>query len=323
MLNFAGAGARSYVVVDMEWNQGAMRVNHDLPHEIMEIGAVRLGADLMPVETRQWIVKPAVYKTLDKHIASVTGISPEELDQGISFPEAFAEFCAWCGDGACLCTWGRDDYPVLLRNTRFYHLELPFAPPVNVQMIYSHLLTDKPREQVGLATAMEAMGETMDMPAHRALNDALYTARMMQRLTPLLNEADPARLEALEKCSAEEALAARSDARSVPTLYETYDDLLRNRRMTAVRCPICAGKTDMRLNWFDSGHGRFMALCDCSEHGTSFAQMHLKRLNNNRLVMHQRAYIATKERVADVLARHESSKSLPKSSVRKATMKST
>ena len=73
----------------------------------------------------------------------------------------------------------------------------------------------------------------------------------------------------------------------------------------------------MTLPWFDTGHGRFMALCDCEEHGTSFAQMHFKRLYNNKLVMHQRAYLATPERIADVMARRNAArKQLPRAARR-------
>ena len=81
--------------------------------------------------------------------------------------------------------------------------------------------------------------------------------------------------------------------------------------MTLVRCPICGGATTPDLPWFDSGHGRFMALCRCPEHGIAFAQMHFKRQYNNRLVMHQRAYLATAERIADVQARLKAAQNAP------------
>jgi len=129
----------------------------------------------------------------------------------------------------------------------------------------------------------------------------------------VVENADPKTIEALHKFSAEEALAAQSDTRSVPTAYTNHDDLLGNPHMVAVRCPVCGGETRMSLPWFDTGHGRYMALCDCPLHGTSFAQMHFKRLYNNKLVMHQRAYLATPERIADVMARRNAArKALPR-----------
>ncbi len=313
MLRFVPEETQCFVVMDLEWNQHAGKPNHDIPHEIIEIGAVKLDRDLRILDMQQYIIKPTVYPVLDKHIREVTGIDPEELKDGLSFERAFKKFLKWCGEGAQLCTWGRDDYPVLLRNTKFYKMPLPLLPPLNVQMVYAHLMTDKPLVQVGLSTAMEALGMEMDLPAHRALNDAIYTAKVMARLNDEVDNAPADTLAALRKFNAEEAAAALSDTRSVPTAYTSHDDALKNAGMVAVRCPICGGETKMTLNWFDTGHGRYMALCDCPEHGTSFAQMHFKRLYNNKLVMHQRAYLATPERIADVMARRAAArKSLPR-----------
>lgn len=313
MLRFVPEETQCFVVMDLEWNQHASRPNHEIPHEIIEIGAVKLDRDLRLLDEQQLIIRPTVYPVLDKHIREVTGIDPEELKQGLSFERAFTRFVKWCGPGAFLCTWGRDDYPVLLRNTRYYKMDLPFQPPLNIQMVYSHLMTDKPLTQVGLSAAMEQLGMEMDLPAHRALNDALYTARVMARLQRAVENAPKEAVEALRRFNAEEALAAQSDTRSVPTSYTRYDDVLDNPRMTAVRCPLCGGETKLTLPWFDAGHGRFMALCECPEHGVSFAQMHFKRLYNNKLVMHQRAYLATPERIADVMARRNAARtSLPR-----------
>ena len=313
MLRFVPEDTQCFVVMDLEWNQHASKPNHEIPHEIIEIGAVKLDRDLRILDEQQYIIKPVVYPVLDKHIREVTGIEPEELEDGLSFERAYHRFLKWCGPGAFLCTWGRDDYPVLLRNTRYYKLPLELAPPLNVQMVFSHLKTDKPLVQVGLSAAMEQLGMAMDLPAHRALNDAIYTAQVMARLQQDVDAAPPEAIDALKKFNAEEALAALSDTRSVPTGYTSHDDVLGNERMVAVRCPVCGGATRMTLPWFDTGHGRYMALCDCPEHGTSFAQMHLKRLYNNKLVMHQRAYLASPERIADVMARRNAArKTLPR-----------
>lgn len=308
MLRFVPEGTQCFVVMDLEWNQHASRPKHAIPHEIIEIGAVKLDRDLRLLDERQYIIKPVVYPVLDKHIRQVTGIDPEELKEGQTFARAFSSFLKWCGPGASLCTWGRDDYPVLLRNARFYKMDLPLEPPLNLQMVYAHLMTDKPSAQVGLSAAMEALGMAMDLPAHRALNDALYTARLMARLQKAVDAAPPEAIESLRRAAAEEALAARSATRSVPTNLTRYDDVLENASFTAVRCPVCGGETRLTLPWFDSGHGRFLALCECPVHGTAFAQMHFKRLYNEKLVMHQRAYLATPERVADVMARRNAAR---------------
>ena len=47
--------------MDLEWNQHASRPNHAIPHEIIEIGAVKLDRDLRLLDERQYIIKPVVY----------------------------------------------------------------------------------------------------------------------------------------------------------------------------------------------------------------------------------------------------------------------
>ena len=137
MLCFVPGDTQSFVVMDLEWNQRASRPNHDIPHEIIEIGAVKLDRNLKEVDRQQLIIRPVIYPVLDKHIREVTGIDPAELEEGLAFPDAFQHFVEWCGPKAFLCTWGRDDYPVLLRNTKYYQMELPFEPPLNIQMVLS------------------------------------------------------------------------------------------------------------------------------------------------------------------------------------------
>ena len=111
MLRFVPGGTQCFVVMDLEWNQHASRPNHAIPHEIIEIGAVKLDRDLRLLDERQYIIKPVVYPVLDKHIRQVTGIDPEELKEGQTFARAFSSFLKWCGPGASLCTWGRTTTP--------------------------------------------------------------------------------------------------------------------------------------------------------------------------------------------------------------------
>lgn len=300
MLRFLPKEPGCFVVMDLEWNQRyGNKTNHDIPHEIIEIGAVKLDLQLNILDERRWLVKPTVYQTLDKHIQKVTGIEAYELQQGKHFPESFQEFLIWCGDDAALCTWGRDDYPVMLRNCRYFCITLPFAPPIDLQMVYAHLLTDKPSQQVGLSAAMESLELPMDLPAHRALNDAIYTTRIMAALDTALQTADPARIEALRDTLQKEAIVARSITRSMQTPHFTPEEVLADEVCTAVSCPICDGETRVRVPWFDGGHGRFLGLFICPHHGTALGQMHFKRYYNERLILHQRIYLAPEDEIAE------------------------
>lgn len=302
---------RPLVVVDLEWNQSPSRTRYEMPHEIIEIGAAKLDAQLRVVGSRQFVVRPAIYPLLDRHIREVTNITQEELDAGMSFREAFTAFVSFCGEGARLCTWGRDDYPVLLRNTRFFKTGLPFEPPVDAQLLYAHLLTSTPSRQVGLHAAMEALGLEADLPAHRAVNDALCTAQVLPAIRAAYDSAPVERLAQLEETVRQEARIAASDARSVPTPYKYQTDAVADEALVRVRCPVCGGRTAFRLPWFDTGHDRYLALSACPEHGVALCQMHFKRMVNTRLLMHQRSYIAPPEQQDEAMRRHEAALKRP------------
>jgi DNA topoisomerase-1 len=90
----------------------------------------------------------------------------------------------------------------------------------------------------------------MDLPAHRALNDAIYTAKVMAKLQKDVEEAPQEIIEALLKFNREEAASALSDTRSVPTGCTKYDDVLDDPKLVAVRCPICGGEMIARKGAF-------------------------------------------------------------------------
>lgn len=125
------------------------------------------------------LIRPRVYKRLDKHIRQVTGITEQELAQGRSFSDVFGDFIAWCGEDAQLVTWGRDDYPVLKRNAAFFMTPMPFDPPIDAQLVFGFCCLGGEHKQMNLHAAMEQMNVELDVAAHRAVNDAECTAALL------------------------------------------------------------------------------------------------------------------------------------------------
>ena len=130
---------KNLIVFDLEWNQSSFHTNHRMPHEIIEIGACRVNRNGEELDSFSALIRPRVYKKLDKHIKQVTGITEEELSRGRPFSDVFGDFIAWCGEDAQLVTWGRDDYPVLKRNAAFFMTPMPFEPPLDAQPANRHM----------------------------------------------------------------------------------------------------------------------------------------------------------------------------------------
>ena len=76
----------------LEWNQSGYNPNHRMPHEIIEIGACRVDREGHVVSRFSELIRPRVYKRLDKHIKQVTGITEQELAQGRPFSDVFRRF---------------------------------------------------------------------------------------------------------------------------------------------------------------------------------------------------------------------------------------
>ena len=178
-----------YVVMDLEWNQAMSSkssVFNKLPihlrGEIIEIGAVKLNEDMTPGEEFKIDVKPVYFKRMHYKVKKLTGFDRERLAAGVSFPEALAQFRAWCGDDVTFLTWGCDDQGILEQNIIIHDLDWDWiAGWVNLQLIYN-LQTDGDRNQKSLATAMEHFTIEQTRIAHDALGDAYNTALVCTHL---------------------------------------------------------------------------------------------------------------------------------------------
>ena len=59
---------KNLIVFDLEWNQSSFHTNHRMPHEIIEIGACRVNRNGEALDSFSALIRPRVYKKLDKHI---------------------------------------------------------------------------------------------------------------------------------------------------------------------------------------------------------------------------------------------------------------
>ena len=96
----------------------------------------------------------------------------------MSFPEALAQFRAWCGDDVTFLTWGCDDQGILEQNIIIHDLDWDWiAGWVNLQLIYN-LQTDGDRNQKSLATAMEHFTIEQTRIARRARRCVQHRTRV-------------------------------------------------------------------------------------------------------------------------------------------------
>jgi DNA polymerase III epsilon subunit-like protein len=90
--------------------------------EVVQIGAVRLGADFSIVEEFEMLVRPRINGALSPYFEKLTGITDAMLaEKGVDFAQAYARFQTFIGNDA-VASFGRDNQ-VLEDNIRLYGLK--------------------------------------------------------------------------------------------------------------------------------------------------------------------------------------------------------
>lgn len=185
----------NYIVLDLEWNQGNGTSNREaaaIPFEIVEIGAVRLDSagERSPSAGRDCaefsrLVKPAVYHEMNQITGRLIHLRMKELKKGSPFPAVAEDFFRWCGEEEYrFCSWGNSDLTELQRNMEYYHMPPLADGPLaylDVQKLFSIAFEDG-KSRKALEYAVDFLQLEKDIPFHRALSDAHYTAKILTRI---------------------------------------------------------------------------------------------------------------------------------------------
>jgi len=181
-----------YIVLDLEYNQafdfgdGHNKLsNARCPFEIIQIGAVRLNSNFKYEASLNLLIKPVIYKRIHPYVARITGLDYDVLKNKQSFAEALSELYKFVGKKqAIYCVWGANDIKELRKNMDYYSLSNDKANInfIDVQGIASRYLNHLAGMGIGLKKAVAALDIEMDRPFHDALNDAEYTAKILQLL---------------------------------------------------------------------------------------------------------------------------------------------
>ncbi len=298
-----------YIVLDMEWNQpwpgspsSKKPLSVAIRGEIIQIGAVRITQEQQVADEFQVMIRPKVYRHLNRRVSKLTGIKESRLrEEGIPFREAMEQFRSWCGEDVVFLTWGFDDIGILRENLRLYGMEEDWtANWFNAQMIFN-AQTDGSTSQKALKTAMEIFEIEATRPAHDALGDAYHTALICARLD-------------LKRGAEEYGAALRSHENGfhgadLPGCIqrEVFRDMPdKNAALAAMGgkynlCPTCQRQM-LGSRWFAQPGHRYMDLATCPEHGKFLIRVKLSEQSDGLVRVSRLTYEATSE-AAEAYAR--------------------
>lgn len=264
----------NYIVLDLEWNQcpsGKEDECEKLPFEIIEIGAVKLNDTHTILDEFHQIVKPVVYPSLHYKTKEIVTLRSSDFISAPSFPSAVRDFFEWCGESPVFCTWGPADLTELQRNLAYHKIDYPFPFPLfyyDIQKIFSIRFEDR-KSRRSLEYAVDFLHIKKEIPFHSALSDAIYTARIMQRLTNKMIKANS---------SVDYYHTPQSRRQEFSVRYHTYTKfvskpfpskilLMKDRVVTSTFCCKCRRTVQKKIRWFSVGSRNYYCLARCERHG--------------------------------------------------------
>lgn len=169
-----------YIVLDIEFN--GRKFASPLPMEVIEIGAVRLNERFEYVDSFSSFVKPIYFAKLNSFIQKKTGIPQESIDHAARFPAVIKKFIAWLqmSHEPLLITWGGEDMKRIILDTRMhklddsYFMQLPYFDLLKGYIHAKGLSND-----ISVEGALEQLGIEATEQAHRALDDAKMTSKIL------------------------------------------------------------------------------------------------------------------------------------------------
>ena len=266
-----------YITLDLEWNQAYQqkalavqkRLALRLRGEVIQIGAVKLDENMVPCGSFSMIVRPKFYKRILRHVSRLTGITQEQIDNGITLPEAAEKFRRFCGEDYAFLTWGPDDIPMLADNLRAHKLDTDWlAPTYDLQPMFNNV-TDGESRQRSLEFAMEHYEIPQNLPAHDALNDAYFTALVAARL-----EVPRQIRENVRRKNADEVVREIGNADIGEDGYPTLESLLLIPAFTEPACVRCGRALTTEDEVLHAKGQRYSRLYTCAEHGSFLYTLH-------------------------------------------------
>lgn len=272
----------NYIVLDLEWNQAAYKVDEegDLPFEIIEIGAVKLNENAEKTDEFQRLIRPQVYPFLLRRTKELTGWKDRDLDErGVYFEDACEEFLKWCGRDYVFAVWGGSDLTQFQRNMAYFKIRIPWKFPLkylDVQKLFA-LQENEGKTRRTLESAVERYGLPMDRPFHHAVDDAAYTAAVFQKI-------DRSRFEQYYSVDyyfvprhrfEEKTFIFPTYSKYVSKVFNLKEEAYAYPRVREFPCRICQRRCHRIISWFSDGR-TYLALGKCKEHGMMRARIRIK-----------------------------------------------
>jgi inhibitor of KinA sporulation pathway (predicted exonuclease) len=301
-----------YIVLDLEWNQGSSQESESskISFEIVEIGAVKLDETLQTLGQFSELVKPQIYHEMHHITGQLIGIQFQDLEQGGSFPDVMTRFLNWCGDEPYqFCTWGIMDLGILQKNMAYYEIpplaDEPF-PFLDLQKLFA-LARGDGKNRRSLEFAVDALHLDKDIPFHRALDDAHYTAKIMKALAPK---------QLFDRVSYDVFHPPKDKQSEIRVQFDNYQkyitrefadkiQAMEDKAVTSSKCFLCRRNLRKIVKWYTFNARHYYCVAYCEIHGYLKGKIRMNRSESGKIYVVKTMKLITQEEAVLLTKRGE------------------
>ncbi len=254
----------TYVILDLEWNGAYCDKLGGYFNEIIEIGAVRLSEDKRIEDRFDAYIRPVVSRKLTRLVTDLTGITDDQVRQGVSFGQAMESLHRFVGEDAVVMTWSNTDLLVLMENCRYFYGDehIPFLSAyVDLQHYAQLRLELGTAQQVALGKLAEQLHlDSEEMELHHAIDDSVLAAAIFRQVY------ESSSFEQ-ETVSVDDEFYRRLTFK--PFFIREIDDPLIRRADLRFSCEACR-RNLKRVGKWQSQHRFFTATFRCAACGVEY-----------------------------------------------------
>lgn len=238
----------NYILMDLEWNDAYCKKLNGFVNEIVEIGAVKLDENFNEIDRFSQIVRSAITNRLSTRFKELTGMTNEQMQEGISFSEALEKYKKWAGEDTVTLTWSNSDLHTLYHNCVNFigdYKAAEIGKYVDLQKYFQYelsLIGKNQKNQISLANAAILFGIDFESETlHHALDDSYIAAAILRKC--YVKE----RFEAFIIDTSNEDFYKRMmyKARYIQDMSDPAID----KEQLIVNCPKCKNKANRNTSW--------------------------------------------------------------------------
>lgn len=251
------------IILDLEWDSAFSVKNQRFINQIIQIGAVKLNEQCEIVDTFSVTVKSSLSKKLTRRFVELTGITSEQMREGVPLKEAVEAYNEWAGKGTLTMTWSTSDLYTIIENCRYlltpatrFHIE-KYADLQSYVQNEMREIGYELKSQISLSNAAELLNISSEgLELHNAKDDCLLSVALLKRFY------NTERMQVYIKDAQNPEFFRRLSFKSY-TLSNIKDDKIKPEHLV-FKCDKCSSTAKCVTGW-KYRNGWFSANFRCSE----------------------------------------------------------